>query len=122
MTDSPDYACPGCGRPHRDVMPGDLGTFYRKCGGDCNTTFPTRPSRAAWHARATCKRAECQKQLPEGAGAVRDIRVPVFGDMAAGKSSFLYASLNSLLLDLDQRAHQARVPRQHLSPGRGERG
>lgn len=100
VTDSPAYACPGCGELHYDVMPGDLGTFYRKCGA-CGTTFPTLPSRAAWHAQAVCKRRECGRPLPKGAGAVRDIRVPVFGDMAAGKTRFLYAALNSLLLDLD---------------------
>jgi hypothetical protein len=99
----PAYACPGCNQLHYDVLPGDLGTFHRKCGS-CGATFPTLPSRAAWHARAVCKRAECHQPLPEGAGAVRDVRVPVFGDMAAGKTRFLYASLNSLMLDLD-RAH-----------------
>ena len=103
VTESPAYACPGpgCSELHYDVMPGDLGTFYRKCGA-CGTTFPTLPSRAAWHAQAVCKRKECHQPLPEGSGAVRDIRVPVFGDMAAGKTRFLYASLNSLLLDLDR--------------------
>lgn len=101
VTEWPAYACPGCNELHQDVMPGDLGTLYRKCGS-CGTTFPTLPSRAAWHAQAICKRAECGKPLPEGAGAVRDIRVPVFGDMAAGKTRFLYASLNSLLADLDR--------------------
>jgi hypothetical protein len=99
VTEWPAYACPGCKQLHYDVMPGDLGTFRRKCA--CGATFPTRPSRAAWHAQAVCKRKECQQPLPEGAGAVRDIRVPVFGDMAAGKTRFLYASLNSLLLELD---------------------
>lgn len=102
VTEWPAYACPGpgCNQLHYDVMPGDLGTFYRKCGA-CGTTFPTLPSRAAWATRAVCKRKECHQPLPEGAGAVRDIRVPVFGDMAAGKTRFLYASLNSLILDLD---------------------
>ncbi len=107
----PAYACPGpgCGQLHYDVMPGDLGTLYRKCGA-CGTTFPTLPSRAAWHAQAICKRHECHQPLPEGAGAVPDIRVPVFGDMAAGKTRFLYASLNSLLIDLDS----ARVKHDYL--------
>jgi Double-GTPase 2 len=100
VTPWPAYACPGCGRPHHNVMPGNLGTFYRKCG-HCDTQFPTLPSRAAWRAKAICKREECQQPLPQGAGAVRDIRIPVFGDTAAGKTRFLYASLNSLLLDLD---------------------
>jgi CHAT domain-containing protein len=98
VTSWPAYACPGCGRLHHDVSPGDLGTFYRKCL--CGNKFPTLPSRAAWRMRAVCMR--CGYPLPEGTGAVRDIRVPVFGDTAAGKTRFLYASLNSLLLDLDR--------------------
>ena len=103
VTPWPAYACPGCGMAHHDVMPGDLGTLHRTCG-KCGTRFPTLPSRAAWKATAICKRKECQQPLPAGAGAVTDIRVPVFGDTRAGKTRFLYASLNSLLLDLD-RAH-----------------
>jgi hypothetical protein len=103
VTPWPAYACPNnCGQLHQDVMPGDLGTLYRKC--QCGAKFPTLPSRAAWEATAVCKRQECQHRLPSGTGAVRDIRVPVFGDMAAGKTRFLYASLASLLPDLD-RAH-----------------
>jgi hypothetical protein len=43
-----------------------------------------------------CKR--CKAALPAGAGAVRDIRVPVFGDISAGKTRFLYASLSSLMV------------------------
>jgi hypothetical protein len=44
---------------------------------------------------ALCQR--CSAPLPEGAGAVRDVRIPVFGDISAGKTRFLYASLNSLM-------------------------
>ena len=102
VTDSPAYACPGCNQLHYDVMPSDLGTFNRWCGG-CGAKFPTRPSRAAWHAQARCKRTECHQPLPEGAGAVRDIRVPVFGDMAAGKTRFLYASLTACCSTLTAR-------------------
>jgi hypothetical protein len=96
VTPWPAYACPdpSCGRLHHDVRPGNLGTFTRNC--ECGAKFPTLPSRAAWHATAVCKR--CRQPLPEGAGAVRDVRVPIFGDTSAGKTRFLYASLNSLLL------------------------
>ena len=34
---------------------------------------------------------------PQGAGAVRDTRIVIFGDTSAGKTRFLYASLNSLI-------------------------
>jgi hypothetical protein len=109
VTPWPAYACRTCGERHHDVMPSDLGTFFRKCGR-CGTTFPTLPSRAAWHTRAVCKRAECQQELPDGTGAVRDIRVPIFGAVAAGKTRFLYSSLNSLQQDLDR----ARVKWEYL--------
>jgi hypothetical protein len=97
VTPWPAYACPNpaCGRLHHDVRPGDLGTLTRRC--ECGAKFPTLASRAAWHTAAVCKR--CRQPLPEGAGAVRDVRVPIFGDTSAGKTRFLYASLNSLLLD-----------------------
>lgn len=91
----PAYRCPGCLRLHHDVRPGRLGLFFRRC--DCGTRFPTMASRAAWQLTAVCKRTDCQQPLPEGAGAVRDVRIPIFGDTSAGKTRFLYASLNSLL-------------------------
>lgn len=97
VTEWPAYLCPSCGKAHHDVNPGNLGTFTRYCA--CGATFPTRASRAAWRAKAQCKR--CRNLLPEGAGAVRDIRIPVFGDINAGKTRFLYASLNSLMAEAE---------------------
>jgi Double-GTPase 2 len=94
----PAYHCRNCHQPHNDVRPGDQGTRARKC--QCGSIFPTLPSRAAWHTDAHCKR--CGEQLPQGAGAARDIRVPIFGDTSAGKTRFLFASLNSLLLDTER--------------------
>ena len=91
----PAYRCPGCLSLHHDVRPGRLGLFFRRC--ECGTRFPTLASRAAWQLTAVCQRTDCQQPLPEGAGAVRDVRIPVFGDTSAGKTRFLYASLNSLL-------------------------
>jgi hypothetical protein len=102
VTQWPAYRCPSCAKPHHDINPGRLGTFARRCA--CGASFPTLASRAAWRTTAECKR--CKKALPEGAGAVRDIRIPVFGDTNAGKTRFLYASLNSLMDD----AERADVP------------
>lgn len=102
VTEWPAYLCPSCGKAHHDVNPGKLGTFTRYCA--CGATFPTRQSKTAWAATAQCKR--CKKELPEGTGAVRDIRIPVFGDINAGKTRFLYASLNSLM----DEAERASVP------------
>lgn len=93
VTPWPAYECPGCGQPHRDVRPGRLGVFFRRC--ECGAHLPVRASRAAWRVTPACQR--CGASLPAGAGAARDIRVPVFGDISAGKTRFLYASLNSLV-------------------------
>jgi hypothetical protein len=104
VTPWPAYQCPGCSMLHHDVRPGRLGLFFRRC--ECGTRSPTMASRAAWRMTAVCKRTDCQQPLAEGAGAVRDIRIPIFGDTSAGKTRFLYASLNSLMLT----AQQAQIP------------
>ena len=93
VTSWPAYQCPACLRPHHDVRPGRLGLLMRRC--ECGTHLPTMAPRAAWRVTALCKR--CGAPLPQGAGGVRDVRVPVFGDISAGKTRFLYASLNSLM-------------------------
>jgi hypothetical protein len=98
VTPWPAYQCPACHRLHHDVQPGRLGVFFRRCA--CGTHLPMRASRAAWQVTPVCKR--CEASLPAGAGAVRDIRVPVFGDISAGKTRFLYASLNSLMATANQ--------------------
>jgi hypothetical protein len=93
VTSWPAYQCPACLRPHHDVSPGRLGLLLRRC--ECGTHLPTMASRTAWQATALCQR--CGASLPQGAGAVRDVRVPVFGDISVGKTRFLYASLNSVM-------------------------
>jgi hypothetical protein len=98
LTPWPAYRCPGCSRLHRDVRPGRLGLFTRRC--ECGTLLPTMPLRAAWRLTPVCQR--CGEELPSGTGAVRDIRIPIFGDTSAGKTRFLYASLNSLMLTARQ--------------------
>lgn len=89
----PAYGCPGCGGLHRDLRPGRLGVLYRRCA--CGTRLPTTVLRAARRLRPLCQR--CGGALRTGAGAARDVRIPVFGDVGAGKTRFLYASLDSLV-------------------------
>jgi len=57
--------------------------------------------RAAWHLDAVCQR--CEEPLRLGSAALRDVRIPIFGDTSAGKTRFLYAALDSLI-DTTQRA------------------
>jgi hypothetical protein len=101
VTQWPAYQCPTCGRPQYDVRPGRLGLLIRRC--ECGTHLPTMALRAAWQLTPLCVR--CGAPLASGAGAARDIRIPVFGDVSAGKTRFLYASFNSLMLT----ARQARL-------------
>lgn len=101
VTQWPAYQCPGCQRRHHDVRPGRLGLLLRRCV--CGTHLATMASRTAWQVTPLCQR--CGFGLPPGAGGVRDIRVPVFGDISAGKTRFLFASLNSLM----QTARRARM-------------
>jgi hypothetical protein len=109
VTPWPAYQCPACLREHHDVAPGRLGLVIRRCA--CGTRLPTRASRAAWRVTALCSR--CGAALPAGAGSVRDIRIPVFGDTSAGKTRFLYASLNSLLATAARARLDVTYPDEH---------
>jgi hypothetical protein len=90
--DRPAYRCSRCAAVHRDIRPGRLGVFQRRCA--CGELMPTMVLRAAWSQQAVCQR--CGEPLPAGSAATRDIRVAIFGDVAAGKTRLLYAALDSL--------------------------
>lgn len=92
VSSRPAYLCPSCSRAHRDVRPSRYGTLWRRC--DCGELMPTTVTRSAWRLTAVCQR--CEEPLRPGAAAVREIRVPVFGDVGAGKTRFLYAALEGL--------------------------
>ncbi len=102
VTDWPAYKCPDCSALHRDVRPGRLGLLARRCS--CGTLLPTMVLRAARSLQPVCQK--CGTPLPAGAAAVRDVRVPVFGDTSAGKTRFLFAALDSLI----QVTRQAGIP------------
>ena len=88
----PAYKCAGCGGLQRDIRPGRLGVFERRC--ECGVVMPTMVLRAAWAEQAVCQR--CEEPLGKGAAAVRDVRLPIFGDVSAGKTRLLYATLDSM--------------------------
>jgi hypothetical protein len=92
VTALPTFACPGCGRLHRDVRPGRLGGAWRRCG--CGTVLPTTVLRVARRIPPRCPR--CDEKLRSGAAVVTDIRVPVFGPVSAGKTRLVYAGLLAL--------------------------
>ena len=115
----PAYQCPSCGNWHRDIRPGKLGLVLRRC--QCGRRLPTMPLRAAWQLQAVCQYGSCEHKLPEGAGAVRDTRIVIFGDTSAGKTRFLFASLNSLITATDPTPPPIEFPdtetRQQVGPG-----
>jgi len=93
VTPRPAYRCPRCSRLHRDVRPGRLGLFVRRCA--CGKLLPTMVLRAAWRMQAVCQK--CEEPLRPGSAALRDVRIPIFGDTSAGKTRFMYAGLDSLI-------------------------
>ena len=72
---------------------------------------------AAGHLPARQVRAAA----PRGAGALRDIRVAIFGDTSAGKTRFLYAAVNSLISTTDPAPLASEFPdnesREQIGPG-----
>jgi len=94
----PVYRCAGPHRDHesarhRDVRPGLLGVFYRRCG--CGRRLPTMVLRAARSMTALCPL--CEADLHAGAGAATDVRVPVFGAPSSGKTHLIMAGVVGLL-------------------------
>ena len=93
VTARPAYRCGRCDRLHRDIRPGRLGVLGRRC--ECGALLPTMVLRATGRLVPVCQR--CGEPLRAGAGARRDVRVPIFGDTSAGKTRFMYAGLDSLM-------------------------
>lgn len=89
VTMLPAYPCRNCQQLHRDLRPGWLGVWWHKCG--CGARLPTTVLRATKRLGAKCPR--CGESLRRGAGALTDIRLPVFGPMSAGKTRLVYAAL-----------------------------
>ncbi|MEV4350355.1 hypothetical protein AB0J83_38355 [Actinoplanes sp. NPDC049596] len=92
----PVYRCPGAHGPtamHRDIRPGLLGVFSRRCG--CGRRLPTMVLRAGRSMAAFCPL--CDTGLHEGAGTATDLRVPVFGAPSSGKTHLVMVSIVELL-------------------------
>nr|WP_221381716.1 hypothetical protein [Actinoplanes polyasparticus] len=92
----PVYRCPGGHGDtalHRDIRPGLLGVFYRRCG--CGERLPTMVTRAGRTMAAYCPL--CGTGLHEGAGMATDIRIPVFGAPASGKTHLVMVGVVGLL-------------------------
>lgn len=88
----PAFPCAQCQQVHRDIRPGLLGAVWRRC--ICGARLPTTVLRAAFQLQTSCP--NCLAPLRSGAAVHRDIRLPVFGPVSAGKTRLVYAGLRAL--------------------------
>lgn len=89
VTALPAYACGTCTVQHRDVRPGLLGLWFRRCA--CGSRWPTTVLRSSRVLDAVCP--HCDAILPEFAGIYPDIRIAVSGAPQSGKTALLDAGL-----------------------------
>jgi hypothetical protein len=87
----PAYRCP-CGTVHHDIRAGRQGLFARRCV--CGSLMPTTVLQAVGGPVAVCQ--DCGRDLHEGAGALTDVVIPVFGSTSAGKTRLIYAGMVAL--------------------------
>ena len=97
VTGLPAYRCAGSHPAgvnlHRVLRPGRLGVLRRRCS--CGILLPTTVLRAAYRLKAVCQM--CGQPLHDAAGVAADVRVPVFGAAASGKTHLIMGGLVALL-------------------------
>ncbi|WP_322936341.1 TRAFAC clade GTPase domain-containing protein [Nocardioides bizhenqiangii] len=91
---TPSYLCTntGCLVIHRDLSPGPLGVFHRRCS--CQAIIPATVRAGGQHLVAVCP--TCRRELPRGSGTRQVMFLPVIGAVASGKTQFLSAAVISI--------------------------
>ena len=94
VTVTPSYLCTntGCLVMHRDLTPGPLGIFRRRCA--CQTTIPSTVRTGGKQLVAVCQ--SCRRELPKGSGTRQIMFLPVIGAVASGKTQYLSGALISI--------------------------
>lgn len=94
VTVTPNYLCTntGCLVLHRDLSPGPLGIFRRRCA--CHTTIPATVRTGGKQLVAVCP--SCRRELPKGSGTRQVMFLPVIGAVASGKTQYLSGALMSI--------------------------
>ncbi|MDQ3917031.1 MAG: SH3 domain-containing protein, partial [Acidobacteriota bacterium] len=90
----PVYICPNCGAQHKRLIPGPYGIFRRTC--KCTAKLPTLFLFGRNRLPSLCPHEDCQRPLNSSIGVVRNLHIPIVGGPAAGKTSFLMASMCEL--------------------------
>ncbi|MFC9897647.1 hypothetical protein ACFVMC_28490 [Nocardia sp. NPDC127579] len=95
----PAYDCAGCQQVHRRLLPNRFGLLRHdcRCGTSLTTTVLFGRHRGA--AAAVCP--HCDRRLPRRIGRVPIVAIPVVGGTAAGKSTLICLSVDSLRHTLD---------------------
>jgi hypothetical protein len=88
----PVYHCPGCGAVHERLIPGTYGIFRRHC--ECGRALATLFLFGRSSLPGYCP--HCSAPLSAIIGTIRNIHIPVVGGPAAGKTSYLMASMVGL--------------------------
>lgn len=109
----PVYVCPNCGVKHHNLIPGSYGIFRRTC--KCTAKLPTLFLFGRNHLPSLCPHDDCQRPLNSSIGVTKNLHVPIVGGPAAGKTSFLMASMcelhersekGELKLEFPEKKHQ----------------
>ncbi len=92
--DIPYYICPSCGKVHKRLEAGPYGIMKRTC--ECGEVIPSTNFAGRAKLRAVCPR--CSKSIESK--ETSPICIPIIGGVSAGKTSFMYSALNTLINDL----------------------
>jgi hypothetical protein len=94
VTPAPSYLCTNtaCLVLHRDLHPGPLGIFRRRCA--CQTTIPSTVRSGGEQLVSVCP--ACRREMPKGSGTRPVMFLPVIGAVASGKTQFLSAAVMSI--------------------------
>ncbi len=109
----PVYICPNCGVKHDKLIPGTYGIFRRLC--QCTAQLPTLFLFGRHKIPSICPNERCQRPLSGVEGVARNLHVPIVGGPAAGKTSFMMASMcelhrrsasGQLIMDFPEKKHR----------------
>ena len=96
----PIYHCPKCGVAHTRLWPSKYGIWNRTC--ECGKKIPCTFFNGRGKLRATCPHCHNEINTEEGTPLI----VPIVGAPYAGKSTYLYSMLDSLMSEFKNRGYK----------------